>query len=189
MRAVNGRLFKRNRLQMKKAYLFITTFIVLIACNNATPPRISQKSGDGTYRKALTTFRQAIQTHFYDSASGYYKEVPTPEKNHNPYSFLWPLCAMLQAANEIEVLDKNEKLVDPTLTIIKDYYDPAPPAPGYASYIMKLKGGDRFYDDNQWIGITAMDAWSRTKKQSYLNLGEEIYRYMMTGFDTVSTLR
>ncbi|MGI8634031.1 MAG: hypothetical protein ACR2KZ_01375 [Segetibacter sp.] len=50
---------------------------------------------------------------------------------------------------------------------------------------MKFKGGDRFYDDNQWIGITSMDAYTRLKNKKFLNLGKEIYKYMMTGYDTV----
>ena len=71
------------------------------------------------------------------------------------------------------------------MQIIQEYYDASPPAPGYASYIMKFKGGDRFYDDNQWIGIACMDAYFMDKKKSYLQTGKVIYKYMMTGFDTV----
>jgi hypothetical protein len=150
-----------------------------------------QASADSTYKRAssyrqeLRDFRAIIQKHFYDPSSGYYKEVPVPEPGHNPWSYLWPLCAMLQANHEMEVAGEGKGLVDQTLKIIGDYYDPSPPAPGYASYNMKLKGGDRFYDDNQWIGITAMDRYFRLKKKPDLELGKLIYRYMMTGFDTV----
>jgi rhamnogalacturonyl hydrolase YesR len=92
---------------------------------------------------------------------------------------------MIQANNEIEKLSGSKELVPRTLNIIKEYYDPSAPAPGYASYIMKLKGGDRFYDDNQWIGIACMDAYKREKKPAYLNQALMMYRYMMTGYDTV----
>ena len=138
-----------------------------------------------SYKKELLQFQSVIQKHFYDSASGYYREVPVPEPGHNPYSYLWPLCALLQANHEIEVATASTNLVDPVLKIINDYYDPAPPKPGYASYIMKLKGGDRFYDDNQWIGITAMDRYFRLEKKTDLQLGNVIYNYMMTGYDSV----
>ncbi len=50
---------------------------------------------------------------------------------------------------------------------------------------MKLKPGERYYDDNQWIGITALDAFARTKQQSNLDLGKLIYDFMMTGYDQV----
>lgn len=135
----------------------------------------------------MQALQTAIQKYFYDSSAGYYKEVVNPEKNHNPYSYLWPVCAMYQAANEIEKVEPKEHLVNPMLAIVKDYYDPAPPKPGYASYIKKFKGGDRFYDDNQWIGITSMDAYARLKNKKFLDIGKEIYNYMMTGYDTVLT--
>lgn len=138
-----------------------------------------------SYKMEMLNFQSIIQKHFYDPGSGYYKEVPSPAAGHNSYSYLWPLCAMLQANNEIEVANAGKNLVDPLLTVIQDYYDPSPPKPGYASYIMKLKGGDRFYDDNQWIGITAMDRYSRSKKKTDLQLGKLIYDYMMSGYDTV----
>lgn len=94
---------------------------------------------------------------------------------------------MIQANNEIEKVGKEKGLVQNTLNIIQYYYDTAAPAPGYASYILKFKGGDRFYDDNQWIGIASMDAYERLNNQSYLDISKEIYRYMMTGYDTVLT--
>ncbi|MEJ8844029.1 hypothetical protein WG954_16670 [Lacibacter sp. H375] len=68
--------------------------------------------------------------------------------------------------HEIEQLEKKTNLVHPMLRIIHDYYDPAPPAPGYASYIMKLKGGNRFYNDKQWIGIVSPDAYSKKKRSA-----------------------
>ncbi|MEJ7829933.1 MAG: glycoside hydrolase family 76 protein [Segetibacter sp.] len=116
---------------------------------------------------------------------GFYKETPVVEKGKNPYSYLWPLCGLIQADNEIEKVSKKPGLVLKTLNIIEQYYDTRLPAPGYASYITKFKGGDRFYDDNQWIGIASMDAYFRLKEKHYLNVGRVIYKYIMTGFDTV----
>ncbi|MDB5246703.1 MAG: glycoside hydrolase family 76 [Segetibacter sp.] len=165
----------------KKSILLLITILLVSSIVIAQ----KRNSSDGYFKKEMTALRSAIQKNFYDSAAGYYKEVVTPEKNHNPYSYLWPICAMYQAANEIEKIEPGVNLLQPMLTIIRDYYDPAPPRPGYASYIMKLKGGDRFYDDNQWLGITSMDAYTRKKNKTHLNIGKEIYDYMMTGFDTV----
>lgn len=141
----------------------------------------------GFYKKEMTALQAAIQKNFYDSAAGFYKETVKPEKGQNAYSYLWGICAMYQAVNEIEKVESGTRLLQPVLSIIRDYYDPAPPKPGYASYIMKFKGGDRFYDDNQWIGITSMDAYTSINDKTYLNVGKEIYEYMMTGFDTVLT--
>jgi len=153
--------------------------------SNLLTAQKSLNKNPGFYKKELNSLETAIRKNFYDTAVGYYKEVTEPGKDQNPYSYLWGVCAMFQAANEIEKVEPRKSFLRPVLTIIRDYYDPAPPKPGYASYITKFKGGDRFYDDNQWIGITAMDAYVRLKNKTFLNIGKEIYQYMMTGYDTV----
>jgi len=100
------------------------------------------------------------------------------------YSWLWALCAMFEATNEIEKVDKNADLVDNILKNMQPYYDPAPPKPGYGEYIVKLSQGQRYYDDNQWIGITSLDIYERTGKKAYLDLGKSMYDFMMTASDT-----
>ena len=66
--------------------------------------------------------------------------------------------------------------------------DPSKPALvwGYDSYLVQFGGGNRFYDDNQWLGLAWMDAWFRTKEPVLLERGKLIYRFMMTGYDTAT---
>lgn len=61
-----------------------------------------------------------------------------------------------------------------------------PLVPGYDSYIVAFGGGSRFYDDNQWLGLAWMDAWFRLREPALLERGKLIYRFMMTGYDTVA---
>jgi len=90
---------------------------------------------------------------------------------------------MYQAANEIEKLEPKANLMDPLVKNMSYYLNTAPPAPGYTDYIMKLKPGERYYDDNEWIGIAALDGYARTKKKSDLALGKMMYDFVMTGYD------
>lgn len=163
----------------------VLLLLLLLASSCVSVLGQTPKHPKGYYKNQMLQLQSAIEKHFYDSTAGFYRETTEVEPGKNPYSYLWPLCGMIQAANEIEKVTVQKGLVEKTLDIIMAYYDTAAPAPGYASYIMKLKGGDRFYDDNQWIGIAAMDAYSRLHTKKYLAVGKEIYRYMMTGFDTV----
>lgn len=148
-----------------------------------------QVKNSGYYKKELQSLQTAIDKNFYDKASGYYFVVVDPAQRENKngylreYSYLWSLCALYQAANEIEKLDPKVKLMAPLLKNINNYYDPAPPKPGYSDYIMKLKPGERYYDDNEWIGITALDAYERKKQKSDLEVGKAMYDFIMTGYD------
>ena len=163
----------------------IVVLLMVVFLSDSLIAQEKINDSNGFYRKEMKSLQEAIQKNFYDSAAGYYKEETVREKDKNLYSYLWPVCAMYQADNEIEKVEPRTHLLQPMTTIINGYYDPAPPKPGYASYIMKFKGGDRFYDDNQWLGITSMDAYTRIRNQAFLNMGNRIYQYMMTGFDTV----
>ena len=151
----------------------------------------NDKTKSDFYKKAMKSQQIAIQKNFYDNASGYYFVELEPSKRETKhgyfrnYTYLWSLCALFQASNEIEKIVPGEKLMLPMLANINYYYNPAPPKPGYTDYIMKLKPGERYYDDNQWIGITSLDAYARTKKKSYLTLGKSMYDFMMTAYDKV----
>ncbi len=146
-------------------------------------------AGRGYYQQEMRALRGAIQEHFFDQASGHYLGVVDPaarEVNNGylrEYTYLWSLCALYQAANEMEKVDPRADLMGFLVKEMAAYYDPAPPVPGYSDYIMQLKPGERYYDDNQWIGITALDAFARTQRPADLELGKSMYDFMMVGQD------
>ncbi len=174
---------------MTKKNGFLLTLLLMMFSNFLFGQR--PIANNGFYKKEMKSLQVSIQEKFYDKASGYYFVVTDPAKREKKgdylreYTYIWSLCAMYQAANEIEKLEPGTDLMKPLLKIMNAYYDPAPPKPGYSDYIMKLKPGERYYDDNQWIGITALDAFARTKQKADLNLGKLIYDFMMSGYDTV----
>jgi len=137
-------------------------------------------------RQRAEMLQKAVDKYLYERKSGLYIQTSDPAMNHNLHADLWGLCGMVQAANEMEKLHPGKAYMQPVVTAINQYYDPIPPAPGYASYVVNERREDRFYDDNQWIGIAYLDAYTRTRKHWYLQKGVEIWRFMMTGYDTVS---
>ncbi|MEJ7695049.1 glycoside hydrolase family 76 protein [Daejeonella sp.] len=163
--------------------------LFLIFFSNFLSAQKDFKNGNGFYKKERQSLQASIHKNFYDKASGYYVVVVDPAKREKKngylreYTYIWSLCALYQAANEIEKLEPKAKLMAPLLKIMYDYFKPAPPKPGFSDYIMKLKPGERYYDDNEWIGITALDAYSRTKQKSDLELGKLIYDFIMSGYD------
>ncbi|WP_439559200.1 glycoside hydrolase family 76 protein [Dyadobacter sp.] len=136
------------------------------------------------YQQRITLISQNISKVFYEPKSGLY--IETNGKNEKPHSFLWPLCALMQAANEADALMPGEQAMKPVLNAIAQYRNNDKPAPGYQAYVTKEQKDSRFYDDNQWIAIAALDAYNRTNNTAYLKLAEEIHRFMMTGYDQKS---
>jgi uncharacterized protein YyaL (SSP411 family) len=161
---------------------FFSAICFFVAGNNGAH---SQSSAD-VYQKRIDTLNANIYRDFYDAANSLYYETNHIQPKEKKHSYLWPLCALIQAANEEEALYPAKDFMSPVLKAINQYHSDIPPAPAYQAYVTKEEKDSRFYDDNQWIAIACLDAYNRTKNKKYLNIGEEIYRFMMTGFDTLS---
>ncbi|MCF3109177.1 glycoside hydrolase family 76 protein [Niabella sp. CC-SYL272] len=138
------------------------------------------------YTQEYIQLKEQIIKHYYKPALQYYAEQVPARPGDRKASYLWPLCALFEAYQVGALVETGAKDVEQTFGIIRKYYDPRAPAAGYASYPPELGGGDRFYDDNQWIGITAMRQYETSRDPKWLKAATGIYRFMMTGLDTVS---
>ncbi len=138
------------------------------------------------YKARIHSLNNAINTRLTDQSTGLYYETTDTAKNDNKHSYLWPLCAYIQAANEMEVIDTPQNYMQPVIAAINRYYTIRPPMSGYQSYVTREKKADRYYDDNQWIAIAYLDAFQRNHKKENLQRSEVIYHFMLGGLDTVA---
>ena len=164
---------------MKKVFFILLVSALVISVVNA-------QQYESVYKSRIDTLNTNIYQYFYDSANTLFYETNKIATGEKPHSYLWPLCALIQAANETEKLQPTMDYMSPVMKAIDQYYNPLPPAPAYQAYVTKEKKDDRYYDDNQWIAIACLDAYNRTKKLQYLNIAKLIYRFMMTGFDAAA---
>ncbi|GAC1424590.1 MAG: glycoside hydrolase family 76 protein [Chitinophagaceae bacterium] len=143
----------------------------------------AQSPGYTTRIKILYT---AINSRLKEKGKDLYFETTDSSKNENPHVWLWPLCAFIQAANEMEALEPDSVYMLPVEKSIDQYYSDKPPCPAYQDYILKERASSRFYDDNQWVAIAYLDAYNRNHVRKYLHISKMIYRFMMSGQDTVT---
>lgn len=168
-------------------FLIAAWMMVGAGCMSA---KSSKQADSNYYRNEMQAMHKAIEANFHDKKSGHYFVDLDPEKRETKFghwrefSWFWALCTMFEAANEYEKVEEGADLVDGIYQAMQPYYDDAPPKPGYNEYIMDLKPGQRYYDDNQWVGITALDVYERTGEKAYLELGKSMYDFMMTAYDT-----
>jgi rhamnogalacturonyl hydrolase YesR len=137
------------------------------------------------YKERISLINKNIYQTFYDKGVNLYFETNNVEANKGNHSFLWPLTALLQAANEMEVLEPGKQYIAPVIKAIDQYYSDRAPAPAYQAMVVKEKTDPRFYDDNEWIAIALMDAYARTHKKEYLETSKLIYRFLLTGHNQV----
>lgn len=91
-----------------------------------------------------------------------FKENFPPKKDDKPVSYLWPLSSLFSAVATMIRLPEGEKYKDKLAIILKGlekYWDDIRFPPAYQSCPKELGGGDRFYDDNLWIGLDFIDRY------------------------------
>ncbi|HWB27776.1 MAG TPA: glycoside hydrolase family 76 protein [Chitinophagaceae bacterium] len=159
-------------------------YFLLQICFSIISLAVSAQKTDYTTRIRL--LYNSINTKLRDSITGLYFETTGSVQKENPHSWLWPLCAYIQATNEMEVLEPGKQYMLPVEKAIDKYYSDKPPYPAYQDYVTKERLSSRFYDDNQWVAIAYLDAYARNHKKKYLVVPEMICRFMLNGMDTVT---
>jgi len=139
-----------------------------------------------SYIERIKTLNSNIASYLKDQKTGLYFETTDRIPKENKYAWLWPLCALIQAANEQETLEPRKKYMEPVMQAIEQYYNKKQP-PAYQDYVTSERLSERFYDDNQWIAIAYLDAYQRTLNPKFLQDSKMIYRFMIKGLDTAAS--
>jgi len=92
--------------------IFLYAVVIRLLVCNSVLAQTTDRSDNFQYQRELDEFQQAIENNFYDPAAGFYKETVVVEKDKNAFSYLWPLCGLIQANNEIETLSGIAVLVN-----------------------------------------------------------------------------
>lgn len=109
-----------------------------------------------SYIERIKTLNSNIASYLKDQKTGLYFETTDRIPKENKYSWLWPLCALIQAANEQETLEPRKKYMEPVMQAIEQYYNKKQ-LTGDRSYFLKaqrLAGAAKayFYKNNRLPG-------------------------------------
>ncbi|SDR86201.1 glycoside hydrolase family 76 protein [Actinopolymorpha singaporensis] len=108
-------------------------------------------------RRAQASYA-ALQRYFYDPKTSLYLEE-YPHAGGNPYSYVWPFSQAMVATQDMAGLPgvgaRYAADVADRFTAVEKYWNDQTDPPGYDSYLRPPlgQGGDKFYDDNEWIGL------------------------------------
>src|SRR5687767_13349822 len=82
-----------------------------------------------TYEDRAMLIYNTIYRVFYDSSARLFIETNNKMSNERPHAYLWPLCAFIQAANEMEQLQPGKNYMQPVMKAIEEYKSNKPPVP------------------------------------------------------------
>jgi len=112
-----------------------------------------------------------------------------PNTHANPYSYIWPYSQAAIAAENLAGIPgagrKADREAQRRLDAYELYWNETTTPKGYDSYLRPPlgQGGDKFYDDNEWIGLQLVQHYQRTGDRSSLARAKEIFALVVHGWD------
>jgi hypothetical protein len=107
----------------------------------------------------------------------------------NPYAYTWPFSQALAATVALAALPKTGAHygtdVADRLEGLDRYFNDSSNPPGYDGQIRPPlgKGGDQYYDDNEWIGLALVRRWRASHAPGLLARAETIFNLVGSGWD------
>lgn len=135
---------------------------------------------------------QALQRYFHDDQTGFYLET-YPRDGGNPWSYVWPFSQAMVATQVMAGIPgavgaRYRSAVADRFQALEAYWNAGTDPQGYDSYLRPPlgQGGDKFYDDNEWIGLSFLlrNAMSRHGDAAAVDKAEKIFGLITYGWDT-----
>jgi hypothetical protein len=159
----------------------------LIRRPRAKPDRATDTPG--TYATRAARAYTAMQRRFRTRDGQYRRD----HRLHTPgtVAHLWPFSRALVATLDlagigqglIDDFDADAAIAD-SLRALERYWDLSGDAPAYSSDALRTRpGGDRYYDDNAWVGLALVQLERMRPGSGYLDRAEELFRFAADGWD------
>lgn len=141
---------------------------------------------------AVTNTSRARQTYamlvrrFKVADTGLFFEHVEAQADDRAVAYLWPYSAVISGVNALARLPQVGETYYDELKLrldgLKAYYDQYSDPTAYDSYIKSGGGGDKFYDDNEWLGLEFLDAYRTLHLPVYLDQAKEMFRFAISGW-------
>jgi hypothetical protein len=131
----------------------------------------------------------AMQSRFRTSEGLYRRDG----RVHRPgtAAHLWPFARALVATLDlagvredlVERFDVDAAIAD-RLQTLERYWDPSGDVPAYSSDVVGTRlGGDRYYDDNAWVGLALVQLERMRPGAGRLDRAGDLFRFAVAGWD------
>jgi len=162
--------------------------LVAVAVAAALQTTAAAGKGDISRPTERAAASYAALDEYFDAGSGLLLEE-YPNTTSNPYSYIWPYSQAVIAAENLAGIPGNglrwKSEAERRLDGYQPYWNAGTTPKGYDSYLRPPlgQGGDKFYDDNEWIGLNLIQHFKRTGDRSSLARAKEIFTLVVHGWD------
>jgi uncharacterized protein YyaL (SSP411 family) len=133
--------------------------------------------------RARQTF-EAIQANFLTGDNLYLENYP-PKPDDRRYAGLWSYSGMLSALTALSRMPDGEvyhSALRQVLAGLETYWDGDAPYPAYDSYVRFDGGGQKYYDDNEWLGWDFIEVYHILGDSFYLDRAKTIFDFVASGW-------
>jgi hypothetical protein len=156
---------------------------ILSLCAFARPARAADAAPDvphdyGAQAREVTEYAQKT---FWDPSANVY----TKGEGSKTPDYIWRQAAAFSAL--VGAARHDPGTYRPILTRffhgLDAYWDTRTPIPAYEPAPTKGNGHDKYYDDNEWLVITFLEAFQLTGDPAYLKRAREVAHFVASGWD------
>ncbi len=166
----------------------MSLLVIMAACaNTQDAPSLGPQAGKNHDLERATLAYGALQEFFATNHGLYLEEYPNTTSN--PYAYVWPFSQVLAATADMRVLPRIGTQYQDELArdvqALELYWNAETTPPGYDSYVRSPlgQGGDKFYDDNEWLGLEFLRLFERSGDTTYLNKAKAVFELVVYGWD------
>lgn len=137
-----------------------------------------------TMMRAEQTY-QAVWNHFYVREFNLFREHEVLLPEDKAFAELWPYSGVISAVNALARMpggDRYRSDLVRTLEGLEQYFDERAEVPGYDSYIREFGGGQKYYDDNEWLGLDFIVAYHTLGDSTYLEKAKVTFDFAVSGW-------
>ena len=132
------------------------------------------------YRAMLRRFRKRGGMYKYDEGPALFRSAQ-----------LWPFARAFVATLDMAGIPEGgtegldlRGLIAEHLEILERYWDSAGPAPAYCSDVSGAsRQGDRYYDDNAWVGLALVELERLMPGSGWLGRAGDLFQFAVAGWD------
>ena len=134
-----------------------------------------------SFKRAIASYH-ALQHWYYVPRHKLYKGAP--------FTYAWPFSQALAATVRMsELQGKYGGHVRERLSGLNRYWDADSDPPGYAGAVMPPlgRGGTKYYDDNEWIGLELVRRYKASRSGRLLSRAQQLFNLAVYGWDSDET--